>query len=660
MATLNTLRTKYGIVLSIVIALVLLAFILGDQLGYRQGEVAYDDPTVMVIDGQPVLASEYSKVREQVAYADHAKADVYRMYFGMDNMAMNEDAIAATASDIVLYDKAMAPSFKQLAINVYQNEIDNIIAMQTETRASQLLQQGADADVVTSIIYGEMAMPMLIAEQQIAADKFQTIASAGHYLNKLEVEQMLREEGYSYAGRYIEVPYSSVQIPADAISEEEIAAYYEAHRVENENFGNRTLTYVSIPRVASAEDKAAAQVEADAFANAVATGVEDLESEASKVLADYTVTYRDAASLDEAERTAFDEKGYTELAYQNEAWTMSILLDEITTAESFDVEYAVLPSQSEADAVVEELNGNGGDFAALEIPVATFNETVVVADIDESLVENFAGREVGDIFAYRAGANFVVAKVNAVGDVKDFVCVADFKKELRPSAETLSDINSKVEELMANVGNTVESFNEAVIAAGYQPKQGLVRRQNTMQRGVDGIMGSRNMAIWAYDANIGDKTSMVLNENSYIAMVTSIDENEYEMRDDSAIKRELRLDKQYAAASANLTSIDAVPANGELKEFADITATSIDLEPTLVSAIVASREAGKAVKVRGDAAAYLLVVDAINGDEISAETIAEERQPLTDSYNVAAEMQGTIISLLNSIEIDDMRGVNTL
>ena len=283
-----------------------------------------------------------------------------------------------------------------------------------------------------------------------------------------------------------------------------------------------------------------------------------------------------------------------------------------------------------------------------------------VADIDESLVENFAGREVGDIFAYRAGANFIVAKVNAVGDVKDFVCVADFKKELRPSAETLSDINSKVEELMANVGNTVESFNEAVIAAGYQPKQGLVRRQNTMQRGVDGIMGSRNMAIWAYDANIGDKTSMVLNENSYIAMVTSIDENEYEMRDDSAIKRELRLDKQYAAASANLTSIDAVPANGELKEFADITATSIDLEPTLVSAIVASREAGKAVKVRGDAAAYLLVVDAINGDEISAETIAEERQPLTDSYNVAAEMQGTIISLLNSIEIDDMRGVNTL
>ena len=43
MATLNTLRTKYGIVLSIVIAVVLLAFILGDQLNNRQGPQQYED-----------------------------------------------------------------------------------------------------------------------------------------------------------------------------------------------------------------------------------------------------------------------------------------------------------------------------------------------------------------------------------------------------------------------------------------------------------------------------------------------------------------------------------------------------------------------------------------------------------------------------------------
>ena len=52
MASLNTLRTKYGIVLSVVIALVLVAFILGDQLSMqnRQGEIP-EDKTVLTIDG---------------------------------------------------------------------------------------------------------------------------------------------------------------------------------------------------------------------------------------------------------------------------------------------------------------------------------------------------------------------------------------------------------------------------------------------------------------------------------------------------------------------------------------------------------------------------------------------------------------------------------
>ena len=62
MATLNTLRTKYGIVLSIVIAIVLLAFILGDQLSYRGGNQEIVDDTVMIVDGNEVKASEYANL----------------------------------------------------------------------------------------------------------------------------------------------------------------------------------------------------------------------------------------------------------------------------------------------------------------------------------------------------------------------------------------------------------------------------------------------------------------------------------------------------------------------------------------------------------------------------------------------------------------------
>ena len=79
MASLNTLRTKYGIVLSVVIALVLVAFILGDQLSMQNRTNAIpEDNTVMTIDGTEVKASEYAKYQELVRETgmnEDAKAD---------------------------------------------------------------------------------------------------------------------------------------------------------------------------------------------------------------------------------------------------------------------------------------------------------------------------------------------------------------------------------------------------------------------------------------------------------------------------------------------------------------------------------------------------------------------------------------------------------
>lgn len=63
MASLNTLRTKFGIVLSIIIALALLAFILSlkTEMGFSG-----NDPKVGVIDGTKINYSEYYDRYEQV------------------------------------------------------------------------------------------------------------------------------------------------------------------------------------------------------------------------------------------------------------------------------------------------------------------------------------------------------------------------------------------------------------------------------------------------------------------------------------------------------------------------------------------------------------------------------------------------------------------
>ena len=63
MASLNTLRTKFGVVLSIVIALALLAFIfsLRTDMGFSN-----NDPKVGVINGDKIRYSEYLNEYETV------------------------------------------------------------------------------------------------------------------------------------------------------------------------------------------------------------------------------------------------------------------------------------------------------------------------------------------------------------------------------------------------------------------------------------------------------------------------------------------------------------------------------------------------------------------------------------------------------------------
>ena len=68
MLTLNTLRTRFGIVLSIVIVLALLAFIL--SLGPEMGLFGNDqNPTVAEVDGDEITLAEFSQEYNDVKNA---------------------------------------------------------------------------------------------------------------------------------------------------------------------------------------------------------------------------------------------------------------------------------------------------------------------------------------------------------------------------------------------------------------------------------------------------------------------------------------------------------------------------------------------------------------------------------------------------------------
>ena len=207
MATLNTLRTKYGIVLSIVIGVVLLAFILGDQLSYRGGNQEIADETVMVVGGKAVKQSEYQQVRN--AYDQFQE--------------LNQDQVADMTSRAVLYNDYLAPALKQVGITVTEGDINNY----SYTFTTDVLNTYADypAEYKEVIAQNAWALESLNAASTIATGKYSALYAMGIYANRLDVEDQLRKENLTFDGRYVAVPYASIADSLVTITDEEVIAY---------------------------------------------------------------------------------------------------------------------------------------------------------------------------------------------------------------------------------------------------------------------------------------------------------------------------------------------------------------------------------------------------------------------------------------------------
>ena len=109
MASLNTLRTKFGIVLSIIIALALLAFILSlkTEMGFSG-----NDPRVGVIDGEKINYSEYY--------------DQYETIKSQNNMQESDEQqsamLANAAWQALIAKHVLTPGFDRMGLRVTEPE----------------------------------------------------------------------------------------------------------------------------------------------------------------------------------------------------------------------------------------------------------------------------------------------------------------------------------------------------------------------------------------------------------------------------------------------------------------------------------------------------------------------------------------------------------
>lgn len=645
MASLNTLRTKYGIVLSVVIALVLVAFILGDQLS-NQGRKANmpEDKAVLNINGQDIMASEYAKYQEM---------------FRDTNLPA--DSKSDMAYESALFHNYTLEALEAVGLGVSEADIKSYATIFADKMAEQYKMYGWPADAISGEIQRRWIAGLPTIDLSLAYQKFTAAYSAASYVNRLEVEQALREDNLSFDGRYMMVPYSAM--PEVTITEEEIDAYYEENKQANPAFGSRTLRYVSFVVEPTEADKAQIEESVMAVDKAVAeaNGDADAIKKAVYSIGGKVENYKLLSSLDNKIAEAVKAGKNYGPVLEGETWVANYVISDVTAPATYEFEVVTVANFVEAKELVEALQANGGDFTKLDNAVDVATDSRAMTNMSKSDADNFIGTKVGDIFTYTYNHKPAVVKITKLGDKDRFVVTANVAKTIVASEITRNNVVKSAEQFIKDAGDNVETFNEVATAAQYQILVTTANRNDYkpmmgQSRGVRGIAGSRELAVWAYDAKVGEKKSMHGENVIYVAMVSAIDENEFEAKNPRMIEMTLKRDKQYEAIASQL-AMGAEIEGAENGTFAGVKFSSNNVdnkyESALVGAIAMSRETGIETKVKGRTGAFVFIIDAINGNVDPASYETERTPEMTQRKSAMASV--AVDALNDKAEVKDLR-----
>ncbi len=673
MASLNTLRTKYGVILSVVIILALLAFII--SLGPEMGFFGSNDPTVGVINGEKVGYMEYMNEYETI-----------KTYNGGDESTEEgSNALANAAWQSLVAKHLLVPGFNQMGIEVSDAERMSMISGE---HPSQVFYN-AFADPQTGD-YSVEAITAFLAQvgnnpeyqnlwsylnTQASLDrmlnKYMGVVKAGMFANKLEVEHGVAAANESRKGRMVSLEYNTIPDSLVTVTEAEVQKYYDAHKKQYAKLPHRAISYVVFDVDPTDADMLDIEKKAAAMGEEFAAA-EDVRAFVRKNMGNVAVNYQNAAMLSEEEAVLLEGKQYGPVLKANE-WVMSRPIDIKMAPDSIGLNHIVLdPAQSTlADSLVTALKG-GANFAEAAAAHSGYAATaqnggdlgvIPFSALNPELADVLATAKKGDIVKATVSGVIQIFKVTRTDAAKKHVLVGTVTVPVEPSSATRREAHNIASVFSVDGKGSLDKFNAAANAAAVTPR---IARIAQGDRAISGLENSREVARWAYGAKEQEISEIFNLGDAYVvAMLTDIDESEYTPVSEVSYNISLNLlrDKKYELIKEKLAGATieevAKTAGTEVKPFegvqySDFGVGELMLEPRLVGAIATTNETGKlSAPVKGYTNAVVFVVDEVVKSETRTADAEKVRLQATNE-NVAA--QSAVMALQNLAEMEDLRG----
>lgn len=674
MASLNTLRTKFGIVLSVIIAFALLAFILSlkTDMGFSG-----NDPQVGVMDGDKIRYSEYldayNTVREQsgATESDDQQADM----------------LAGAAWQKLLARHVMKPGFEKMGIVVTEPERLAIISGEHPTQALYSIfgdpRTGQyNVAAVTEFLtraesnpQAQQAWAYLISqardEREVA--KYLALVRGGAYANALEVANGTEAANRTFSGRWTGKKYNTVPDSLVDVSQAEIKAYYKQHGEQFRQTPSRTLSYVVFEVTPTQEDMLALEQTVRSV-NEEFSVTDDLHKFVRRnrngQIADRYVT---AAQLPDDEAEALMAGRQFGPVLKNNEWTMARVLDSRMVPDSLGIRHIVLPYTEDklADSLLAAVRG-GADFAETAMQYSVYEATaqnggdvgvLPFSAFTGDFIEPLAAAKRGDILKIASGDAVQLMQIYRADKPSKHIRIASITYPVVASDATRLAVHNQAGIFSVNAKGSVDAFNEAAATAAVTPRVATVQEG---ERAIRGLEKSRELVRWAYGAEKNDISEIFNVGNDYVvAVLTGIDDNLRSplSKVSTQIRNRLMRDKKYdyLLRDAQGATLDEVAANlgSEAAPFENVRYGSfyvngIGVEPRLVGAIASTDERGVlCAPVKGLSGLYFYEVDDI---AVEQKQTPEAERVRAQAAAEQAVQQGALNAIQQLAEIRDLRG----
>ena len=645
MAVLEKIRVKFGLAISIIIALALLSFII--------------DPSTL----ESALNSMSSKydvgqiAGKSISYTDF-QSEVDRFttineLLGADRSEENQKQIRNAAWQDLLDRYMFVKNAKEAGIAVGEDEMVSLMGGEYASPALsqnpvfmdengyfsperlKAFIQNVDTDESGQLRTYWNYVQNTVHNQQYYA-KYGALFTAAGSDNALQLAQAVAEGNTTADVDYCLVyyPMGGQNDSTITVSDDEVRAYYKAHKEFFKQKANREIEYVVFEVVPSSEDIAAASDAMNEAFDEFAT-TDNMRAfllkNSDRGLDNYWYKAGELATVNrEIDEQIFGGSKLTQIATDGNSFFAAREMASKMMPDSAFVKHILLQGENAAqvaDSLVNVIK-KGGNFANLVASYSVDQASAADGELGSIgwLTQTYMIPGFEDVFDAKVNEPFVLTSqygthVVVVSNKTKPVAkkqVAILEKTALASKETFNSYYSQANTFATLAGGTYEGYKKALDSTKVYSHPVTITEATASYGAID---NAKELTRWAFDAKVGKASNIITVDNNYFfvaalkeankegyapvqKMATQIYDVLYSQKMQEQAKAEIA--EKIAGASTIEEVADRLGVTVEHRDALSLASTSV--EPALVGAISTAKEGEIFGPVSGIMGTYVVCV----------------------------------------------------